>query len=142
MEWQGYFYIENLGLNDQQKQVLVSALQSWGLHNHAFNPRDLNHWRIRPDGEAVLFEAVFDAENLTVTNLRTRLANLFGVNEQQIIMSTSQNQYGEMAVFSYNSVDRLRVGVFAGRQAGYADSQAAAQQFAIDFVSDWTEGEK
>jgi hypothetical protein len=139
MEWQGYFYIENLGLNAQQKQALVSALQSWDLHNDAPNPRDRNHWRVRLDGEAVIFEAVFNADDLTVSSLQSRLADLFGVNVEQIDASTSQNQYGEVAIFSYNHVDRLRVGVFAGRQAGYPASQAAAQQFIIDFASAWQE---
>lgn len=101
MQWQGYFYIENLGLNAQQKPTLVSALQSWGL--------------------------------------QSRLAELFGVNVDQVNVSTSQNQYGDVAIFSYNNVDRLRVGVFAGRQVGYATSQAAAQQFIIDFASAWQE---
>jgi hypothetical protein len=137
MEWQGYFYIENLGLNAQQKSTLVSALQSWGQHNDAPNPRDRNHWRVRLDGEAVIFEAVFEADNLTVPSLRSRLANLFGVNAEQITVVAIQNKYGELAVFSYNNVDRLRVGVFAGLQAGYAGSQAAAQQFIIDFATDW-----
>ena len=137
MEWQGYFYIENLGLNAQQKTTLVSALQFWGQHNDAPNPRDRNHWRVRLDGEAVIFEAVFEADNLTVPSLRSRLADLFSVNDEQIDVSTSQNKYGNVATFSYNNVDRLRVGVFAGLQAGYAGSQAAAQQFIIDFASDW-----
>jgi hypothetical protein len=139
MEWQGYFYIENLGLNAQHKQTLVAALQSWGLHNNAPNPKDRNHWRVRPDGEAMIFEAVFDANNLTVSSLQARLANLYGVNAAQIGVSTSQNQYGDVATFSYNNVDRLRVGVFAGRQAGYAASQAAARQFITDFAGAWQE---
>jgi hypothetical protein len=88
----------------------------------------------------VIFEAVFDADNLTVASLRSRLANLFGVNQNQIGYITSQNQYGEVVVFSYNSVDRLRVGVFAGRLSSYAESQAAAQQFARDFADAWSEG--
>ena len=139
MEWQGYFYIENLGLNAQHKQMLVAALQSWGLHNDAPNPCNRNHWRVRSDGEAVIFEAVFDVDNLTLPSLRSRLAGFYGVDAEQIDVSTSQNRYGEVATFSNNHVDRLRVGVFAGRQAGYAASQAAAQQFVIDFSNAWQE---
>jgi hypothetical protein len=141
MERQGYFYIENLGLNDQQKQTLVEVMQGWGLHNHASNPRDRNHWRVRPDGEALIFEAIFNADNLTVESLRSRLDSIFNVNENLVSVSPSQNKYGELAVFSYNSVDRLRVGVFGGRQAGYPESQAACQQFVVDFDSQWNEGE-
>jgi hypothetical protein len=137
MEWQGYFYIENLGLNAQQKQTLVAALQQWGLRNDAPNPRDRNHWRVRPDGNAVIFEAAFDAEQLTLSSFEARLAALFGVSAGQIGAATSQNQYGEVAVFSYNNVDRLRLGVFGGRQAGYKESQLSAQQFLIAFASDW-----
>jgi hypothetical protein len=122
MEWQGYFYIENLGMNAQQKQTLIDAMKAWGLHNDTSNPRDRNHWRVRLDNEAVIFEAVFEADQLTVSNLRTHLAGVFGVNENLISFTTSQNQYGELVVFKYNNVDRLRVGVFGGRSAGYLES--------------------
>jgi hypothetical protein len=141
MEWQGYFYIENLGLNQQQKQTLVDTLKAWGLHNDAPNPRDRNHWRARLDNEAVIFEAIFEADHLTVYYLRTRLAVIFGVHENLISFTTSQNKYGELAVFSYNNVDRLRLGVFAGRSAGYEESQLAAQQFLADFAGAWEQSE-
>lgn len=139
MDWQGYFFIENFGLTPQQKQTLVTALQGFGMRNDALNPRDRNHWRVRLDGEAVIFEAVFNADNLTVASLRARLAGIFGVDENQISADTSQNQYGDLAVFSYNDVVRLRVGVFGGRSAGYVSSQVAARQFIADFAGDWEE---
>jgi hypothetical protein len=89
----------------------------------------------------VIFEAVFDADQLTVSNLRTHLAGIFGVNENLISFTNSQNQYGELVVFRYNNVDRLRVGIFGGRSAGYAESQVAAQQFVIDFAGTWEPSE-
>jgi hypothetical protein len=141
MECQGYFYIENLGLNAQQKQTLVAYLHGLGLWNDADNPRDRNHWAVRPDGEALIFEAVFDTDHLTVDSLRTRLANIFNVSENLLGVSTSQNKYGDLVVFRYNNVDRLRLGVFAGRQAGYQESQLAASQFKVDFAGQWNEGE-
>ena len=140
MEWQGYFYIENLGLNAQQKQALIAALQQWGLRNDSDNPKDRNHWRTRLDNEALIFEAAFNAEQLTLSSFEARLVGLFGVSAEQIGAATSQNKYGEVAVFSYGGTDRLRLGVFAGRQAGYLQSQVATQQFLIDFASDWNGG--
>jgi hypothetical protein len=141
MEWQGYFYIENLGLTDLQSQILVEALKSWGLRNNALNPRDRNHWRVRIDGKAVIFEAVFNADLLTPASVKTMLANIFGISENLVSFTTNQNAYGEVAVFRYNNVDRLRLGVFGGRQAGYLQSQVAAQQFITNFSSDWNGGE-
>ncbi len=136
-DWRGYFYIEALSMTEQQKQTLVNALKAWGLRNQSDYPNERNHWRIRPDNNAVIFEAVFESNLLTVAALRTRLAALFGVNENLIIPTASSNQYGEIVVFKYNNINRLRVGVFGGRSAGYSASWAAAYQFVIDFTSVW-----
>ncbi|MFZ2097329.1 MAG: hypothetical protein WAV05_11900 [Anaerolineales bacterium] len=66
---------------------------------------------------------------------------IFGVNENLISFTTSQNKYGELVVFRYNNMDRLRVGVFGGRSAGYEESQVAAQQFIMDFAGAWEQSE-
>lgn len=136
-EWQGYFYIEVLSLTAQQKQTLVTALKSLGLRNLSIHPQERNHWRVRTDSNALIFEAVFNSDLLTVAALKTRLATLFGVSESLIIPTTSSNIYGEIVVFKYSNVDRLRVGVFGGRSAVYQASRAAAQRYLIDFNSLW-----
>ncbi len=139
-EWYGYFYIESLSLTQQQRQTLINALKGLGLHNQDEHPNERNHWRVRIDQLAVIFEAVFNSDHLTVAALRTRLANIFGINENLITFTTSTNQYGDIVVFKYNSIDRLRVGVFGGRSASYSASQAAANLFLHNFKDDWNIG--
>ena len=136
-EFQGYFYIEVLSLTAQQKQTLVDALKGWGLRNQSIFPNERNHWCVRPDGNALIFEAVFNSDLLTVSSLRSRLAGIFGVNVSTITYTTSTNDYGEIVVFRYNNVDRLRVGVFGGRLATYQVSRSAAQHYLKDFSSAW-----
>ncbi len=135
--WQGYFYVEVLSLTTQQKQTLVDALKLLGLRNQDEHPDERNHWRVRLDGNAVIFEAVFDSDHLTVAALRQRLADLFNVSVSSIVPTTSSNQYGDIVVLKYNNIDRLRVGIFGGRAGTYQQSHAAARLFLIDFKTAW-----
>lgn len=59
-----YFGIENLNLNATQKAQLVTALKALGPAAHP-RPCMLNHWRPRLDGDAVIFEALFDETKIT-----------------------------------------------------------------------------
>ncbi len=137
-DWNGYFYAEALSLTQQQKAILVDALKALGQRNQSEHPNERNHWRVRADTNAVIFEAVFNSDHLTVSALKTRLAALLGVNENLITATPSTNPYGEIVVFKYNNINRLRVGVFAGRSAGYAASQAAACCFSKTFLHSGT----
>lgn len=107
-----YFGIENLALTAPQKQQLVDQLQALGQRNGGL-PHERNHWRVRPDNDAVIFEAVFDTSNLTALQMRTYLANIFGVNVSLITSAlTTPNFSGtrqsQVLTFTYNSIQRLR----------------------------------
>ena len=56
-DWYGYFYVEALSLTAQQKATLVNALKALGERNQDEHPNERNHWRIRQDNNAVIFEA-------------------------------------------------------------------------------------
>lgn len=72
MEWQAYFYIENLGLNNQRKQSSLIALPILGLHHDAPHPRDRDHWRVLHDNEAAIIKATFNVERLTLSSIIAR----------------------------------------------------------------------
>ena len=46
-EWRGYFYIEDLGMTDAQRNSLVNVLKAWGLRNNGPKPNERNHWLYR-----------------------------------------------------------------------------------------------
>ena len=132
-----YFYIESIDLTLAQRQTLVDVLKAWGLRNDSIYPNERNHWAVRPDNLAVIFEAVFDADNLTVLWFRTKLAQIFGVLLTKITATTFTNQYGTGANFSYNSVVKMRLGIFGGINATWDESHEAALMFLSDFKELW-----
>jgi len=132
-----YFYIESLNLTAGQINTLIDQLQHLGQRNQDGNPRMRNHWRIRPDNKAVIFEAVWDDADLTAINVRNRLASIFGVAQASITYSTNSTAYGPLVTFTYGGVDRLRMGVFGGVNATYQDSQNQARHFLSDFAAKW-----
>ena len=114
MSWHGYFFVENLNMNPSQRSTLVTALQGLGLDNSSSNPAHRNHWRVRNDNEAVIFEALFNEANLTTDAMKQWLGNIFGINPQGISDTVSQTQYGPVATLTYNATNYIRVGVAGG----------------------------
>jgi hypothetical protein len=137
-EWDGYFYIEDLGMTADQRQTLVDTLKAWGLRNTSPKPKERNHWRVRGDALALIFEAVFDADNLTAAWVQAKLAQIFGVPVGNITYTTTSTAYGPLITFKYNSVNKLRLGIFAGLAATWEQSRAAAFQLVHDNISAWS----
>lgn len=82
-----YFGLEDLNLNASQRQTLVEGLQALGVFNNDNNPGFRNHWRIRLDNRAIIFEAWFDEDTLTISAIKNRLATIFGVPIGNILHS-------------------------------------------------------
>lgn len=135
--WNGYFYIENLGLNTAQRDTLIAQLRSMGLLNDSPYPNERNHWRTRLDGQAAIFEAVFDADQLTATAVRNRLAGIFSVLPEAITFTTVQTEYGPAVTYTHSSLQRLRLGIFGGLAETLLSSRAAATAFVMANLSAW-----
>jgi hypothetical protein len=135
-----YFYVEDLALTVQQRNTIVTNLKAWGDRNADGNPKERNHWRIRPNGKAAIFEMWVDDGDLTVLFFRQALATIFGVALATITGSAATNAYGSLATFTYASVARFRMGVFGGVSATYAQSQAAVTAFLAANAAEWGEG--
>jgi len=113
-----YFGIENLALNDAQRQTLVEALRQLGPASNP-QPARLCHWRTRLDGDAAIYEALFDEDNISVQAFKDRLGAIFSVDPATIDHSTSDTTWDTRAssvvTFSRSATDYLRVVIF-----GYA----------------------
>jgi hypothetical protein len=127
-----YFYVEILSATPAQRDTLVAQLQTLGQRNADANPRYRNHWRIRLDNLAAIFEAMWDDSQLTAVAIRNRLAAIFGVANTSITYATTQTAYGPVITYTYASVARLRLGVFAG--------PVAARQYLADNAAAWEPG--
>jgi hypothetical protein len=116
--WHGYFGIENLGLNATQRGTLVDALRALGPASaEGLKPSVLNHRRTRLDGEAVIFEALFDENDITVDAFKGRLGSVFGVApatiDHAVTRVTWHHLESAVVTFSRSGVSYLRV-VFFG----------------------------
>lgn len=132
-----YWYCENLGMTPAQRDTLAGAIRAWGDRNGDNNPVNRMHWRVRPDENAVIFEAWIEESNLSVLFFRQQLASLFGVSLASVTGSATTNAYGDLATFRYNSTDRLRLGVFGGVGATYEQSRDAAVAFLAANTATW-----
>ena len=141
--WKGYFGVENLNLDAAQKQTLVAELQRLGPSAHR-SPACLCHWRTRLDGEAVIFEALFNENNLTAAKFKERLADIFGVAPGTIDTSTQQVTFvtrpSPVVTFSRNATDYLRMVLFGGTGATWEESGVEARGYLIANQENWEEG--
>ncbi len=135
-----YIGIENLALNNSQKATLMSAIKALGPETN-LSPARLNHWRTRLDNNALIAEALFDEDNLTVAKFKQRLANIFGVNISSIGHSIINHSFGggttPVVTFDYNGVDRLRVVLFGGTGASWNESGDEVRAYLANNKDDW-----
>ena len=135
--WRGYFFVEDIGLTADQRSTLVSALRAWGLRNDSLLPNERNHWAVRPDGLAVIFEAVFDADNLTAIWFRTKLSQIFSVSLTSVTATVATTTYGTLATFKYLTTSKLRMGIFGGLTATWDQSHDAVLKYLAAYASLW-----
>lgn len=133
----GYFYIEDLGLTTDQRQTIIDTLKAWGVMNDCPYPNLRNHWAVRPDGLAMIFEAAFDDTKLTATWMQSYLATLFGVKVDKITYTTASTIYGPAVTYKYLTVNKLRLGIFGGVYATWAVSHEAVLLYLSDYRDLW-----
>ena len=122
-----YIGIENLGLTVTQRNTLVDELQRLGSQDYP-NPCLNNHWRVRLDLQAVIFEAFFEEELWTIEQIKQRLATIFGINVSLITHTITSTVYGPVVTFT-RTVARLRMVVFGGTSATYDESHSAVLDY-------------
>lgn len=141
--WRGYFGIENIALNDSQRAELIAALRQLGPQSRrrVAQPAYLCHWRTRLDGDAAIFEALFDEENLTVQAFKNRLGAIFDVDPDTIDHSTTVAHfaYGDTPVvtFGRSGTDYLRMALFGGVEAGWVKSRAECLGYLAANIEEW-----
>lgn len=140
-----YFGIESLNLTAPQKQSLITGLQGIGLSPNSPNPAIRNHWRIRVDNDAVIFEGDFDENQLTIAAIKARLATIFGVAVGTISHSTSQNAtYGLIVTFIHSAQNKVRMVAFGNNGSAWGtlqESRSAAQAYLTANAVAWGDSE-
>lgn len=144
-KWHGYFAIENLNLNASQRQALVEALKQLGPVSDP-QPARLLHWRARLDGEAIIFESLFNEANLTVSKFKEWLGNIFNVNPDTIDHSTQNptfaNRPTPVVTFSRNGTGYLRMALFGGTGATWMQGGDECRAYLALYQDAWETAEE
>lgn len=135
-----YISIENLALNATQRTTLIDALKALGPASDS-QPARLNHWRTRLDGEAIILEALFDEDNLTIAAFKQRLAAIFGVDPASIGDVSASTAYGPAVTFSRGGTDYLRFLLFGGDGATWQESGDACRAYLAANSAEWESAE-
>ena len=140
MNWRGYFGIENLALTNPQRALLVDELERLGPDNHP-QPSHLCHWRYRPDGDAAIYEALFDFSQLTIAKTKARLGTIFNVEPDRIDHDVTEIVFAglvtQIFTFSRGGTDYLRMAIFGGTGSNYDDSHAEVLGYLSANMDDW-----
>ncbi len=138
--WHGYFGIENLNLSNAQRDNLHQALQQIGPEESNL-PAELLHWRIRPDNQAIIYEARFDDAVLTVNAFKNYLAGVFAIDPATIDHDTSSVLFEDLptpiVVFSRSGTDYLRLALFAGPGSSWEQSLLETLRYIKDNLAQW-----
>lgn len=172
-----YLAIENVGLNDAQRDTFIGALKKLGppwkaeevhgftpivreydeegnlisetggeptvtikyVHSYWGNPAWWCHIRPRLDKQAVIVEALFEEENITVGHFKNKLANIFSVDPSTIDSVAQQTQYGPLVIYSRGGDDKLRFLLFGGVNATWDESGDACRSYLADNIAEWEE---
>ena len=141
--WHGYFGIENLALNATQRSLLVGALRVLGPVSDG-SPARLNHWRVRPDNQAVIFEALFEEENISVDAFKVRLGTIFGVApgtiNHAVLRVTWRHLESAGVTFSRAGTDYLRLVLFGydgSRWPSWKESGIEARAYLAANAAAW-----
>jgi hypothetical protein len=135
-----FFGIENISLTAPQKVTLVQALQALGPSSDP-QPAELMHWRVRLDGDAVIFRARFQDGDLTTANLRQFLANAFSVPVAQISSAATSTTFktlpSPILTMTFAAVQRMRFVLFGGLGASVQQSNDEVIAYLIANASAW-----
>ena len=121
-----YFAIEALALTPSQRATLITALRQLGPASDP-QPARLNHWRTRLDNQAAIFEGAFQDTVLTIDAMKTRLGTIFSVDPailtHAVFNRTFDTRPTPVVTFNHGGTDRLRMAVFGGPHATWAQSR-------------------
>lgn len=133
-----YYGIEDLALTPAQRSAIVQALQAAGENDSPY-PNRRNHWRVRLDSRAVIFEGAFRDDDWTAENLTARLAAVLGVDPALISSRVVQTDDGPVITFSAGGTDRLRMIAFGGLLTTWRHSQEHTLEYIAAHEAEWEE---
>lgn len=123
-------------LTVQEKTGLANLFEE---HESEIHPERVSHWRIKPDGEAIVLEGLFKDENLTVDAIKKFLGNIFGIDwntiEHNVSGVTFDTLETPIVTYSRGGINYIRFALFGGKDA----SREEAGKEVREYIKDWDE---
>lgn len=120
MDIHTYFVVERLNIGVGNWNALIALFEVMGTDGSSM-PAYNNHWRTRLDGNAVIYESLFDSEEISIPAFKQLLADEFGVAVEDVHHTLESVDYGgyitTVWIFYYDEIapgeDRFKVERFA-----------------------------
>lgn len=120
MDIHTYFVVERLNIGIGNWDALIALFEAMGTDDSPM-PAYNNHWRKRLDDNAVIYESLFDSDEVSIPAFKQLLADEFGVAVEDILHTLESTDYAgyetTVWIFYYNEIvpgeDRFRVERFA-----------------------------
>jgi hypothetical protein len=115
-----YFGIENMNLTDEDRALLVAALDEIPPLSHS-QPSHTNHRRVRLDADAAIYRGLWNEDHITIATFKDKLGAIFSVDpatiDHAVQTPTFDARESDVVTFSRTGKDYLRV-VFFGYPGG------------------------
>jgi hypothetical protein len=111
--WHGYIVVEDLALTLPQRQAILAAFNELGPGSDP-QPAHLLQRRVALNGRMAIYEALFNEDALTVTNVKQFLATAVGIDPGIIDHTVTQTARGPLVTYSVATIDRMRFLAFGG----------------------------
>jgi len=119
--------------------ALIALFKAMGTHDNPF-PCHNNHDRARLDGDAVIYESLFDPDEVSIEAFKQLLADEFAILVEDIEHTTAQDDYAghgtTVWTFLYNAVVRLAVRRF-GRGGTWQESGDECRGYLVLYRDEW-----
>jgi hypothetical protein len=132
-----YFFIENLGLPAGQRLAVLDWLKGLGRDEQSRLPARRMQVRLRPDGQAAIFEALIETDDLNGAAVKNRLAQLIGAALGNLSYATSSTACGPLLTFRLNGTAILRLGLPGGLDADWETSRQAVLGYLNSALAEW-----
>ena len=141
--WHGYFVIEQLAdLPDEDWEKILSTANGLGPAVDG-QPCNLNHWRQRLDGRAVLYEALFTEQRISEGQWKVLIGAMLGVPPPQMELARDVASYAgnstDETTYSHDGDEFATIRWFAGMGAPWMDSGDECRGYLKLHQAQWEE---
>lgn len=138
-----YIGFENINLNTSQRTTLFAVLTALGPLTSP-QPCFLMQARLRLDSDAIIAEALFDENKITIVAVKQWLADIFSIELGDISHDTITQSFAggdtPVTTFTYAATNYIRMGAFGGFACGWKTSHGECLGYLSLYQSEW-EGE-